>query len=88
MSAPRILTCDEVRDLAPLFVLDALDPVEMAAVREHLATCTEAHEELVELGPGRRPGCGAGRRASGRARRRAGESGGRIPSVIGVRHLD
>ena len=26
MTAPRTLTCDEVRDLAPLFVLDALEP--------------------------------------------------------------
>jgi anti-sigma-K factor RskA/putative zinc finger protein len=44
------LTCDEVRDLAGSFVLDALDPDEAAAVREHLATCPEAHEEIAELG--------------------------------------
>jgi hypothetical protein len=50
MTAPRTLTCDEVRDLAPLFVLDALEPDEMAAVREHLAGCTDAHLELLELG--------------------------------------
>jgi len=44
------LTCDEVRDLAGSFVLDALDADEAAAVREHLATCPEAHEEIAELG--------------------------------------
>lgn len=44
------LTCDEVRDLAGSFVLGALDSDEEAAVREHLATCPEAHEEIAELG--------------------------------------
>jgi anti-sigma-K factor RskA len=44
------LTCDEVRDLAGSFVLGALDGDEAAAVREHLATCPEAHEEIAELG--------------------------------------
>jgi len=44
------LTCNEVRDLAGSFVLDALDADEAAAVREHLATCPEAHEEIAELG--------------------------------------
>ena len=43
------LTCDEVRDLAPLFVTGALDPDEMDAVREHLADCDDAHAELLEL---------------------------------------
>jgi hypothetical protein len=50
VTGPRTLTCDEVRDLAPLFVLGALEPSEMAAVREHLAGCTDAHRELLELG--------------------------------------
>ena len=50
MTEPRTLTCDEVRDLAPLFVFDALEPDEMAAVREHLAGCSDAHLELLELG--------------------------------------
>ena len=50
MTVPRTLTCDEVRDLAPLFVFDALEPDEMAAVREHLAGCSDAHLELLELG--------------------------------------
>jgi anti-sigma-K factor RskA len=43
------MTCDDVRDLAAGFVLDALTPGEMAAVREHLATCPEAHEEIAEM---------------------------------------
>jgi len=50
MTAPRTLTCAEVRDLAPLFVLEALEPDEMAAVREHIAGCPDAHLELLELG--------------------------------------
>jgi anti-sigma factor RsiW len=44
------LACDEVRDLAPAFVLGALEDDEMAAVRAHLATCPEAHAEMAELG--------------------------------------
>ncbi|HET9613425.1 MAG TPA: zf-HC2 domain-containing protein, partial [Candidatus Limnocylindrales bacterium] len=44
------LSCDEVRDLAAPFVLDALEPAEMAQVREHLATCPWPHPELAELG--------------------------------------
>ncbi len=53
MSDPRGpggLTCDEVRELAAAYVLGALDPAEEAAVREHLSTCPEAHEEMAELG--------------------------------------
>jgi Anti-sigma-K factor rskA, C-terminal len=46
---PRGLTHDEAIDLAASFVLDALEPEEMAAVREHLATCTESHDEFFEL---------------------------------------
>jgi Anti-sigma-K factor rskA len=46
---PPGLTHDEVADLAASFVLDALEPDEMAAVREHLATCTEPHDEIAEL---------------------------------------
>lgn len=44
------LTCDEVRDLAASFVLGALDADEAAAVRAHLATCTDPHAEMAELG--------------------------------------
>src|SRR4051812_42279701 len=43
------MDCDTVRDLAPLFVLDALEPDETAAVRAHLADCDDAHAELQEL---------------------------------------
>ena len=52
MTDPRLpggLTCDAVRDLAASFVLDALPEDEMAAVREHLATCPEPHTEIAEL---------------------------------------
>ncbi len=44
------LTCDQVREMAGAYVLDALDLAELAAVRAHLATCGEAHEEIAELG--------------------------------------
>jgi anti-sigma factor RsiW len=52
MTDPRLpggLSCDAVRDLAASFVLDALPEDEMAAVREHLATCPEPHPEIAEL---------------------------------------
>ena len=44
------MTCAEVRDLAPAYVLGALEWRELEAVRAHLATCPEVHEELAELG--------------------------------------
>src|SRR5205814_6080831 len=44
------LRCSEVEDLAPAFVLDALEPAEMDAVRAHLAACPEPHPEMAELG--------------------------------------
>ena len=44
------LTCDDVREMAGAFVLGALEPAELAAVRAHLATCEDAHEEIAELG--------------------------------------
>jgi anti-sigma-K factor RskA len=50
VTQPHGLTCDEVRDLAPLFVVGALDADEAAAVRDHLAGCTQPHPELLELG--------------------------------------
>ena len=53
MSEPRRyggLTCDEVRELAGSFVLGALDGTQEAAVREHLASCPEVHQEIAELG--------------------------------------
>ncbi|MDP8904092.1 MAG: anti-sigma factor [Chloroflexota bacterium] len=44
------LTCADVREFAAGFVLDALEPDEMRAVREHLANCEEAHDEYRQLG--------------------------------------
>lgn len=44
------LSCAEVRDLAAGFVLGALQPDEDSAVREHLATCQDAHAEVAALG--------------------------------------
>jgi hypothetical protein len=44
------ISCDRVRDLAPGFVLGALDPYDMAAVRSHMAACRREHPELSELG--------------------------------------
>lgn len=44
------LSCEDARDLAAGFVLGALDASEAAAVREHLATCSEPHPEYGELG--------------------------------------
>ena len=43
------LTCDDVREMTGSFVLGALEPGEEAAVREHLATCSDAHVEIAEL---------------------------------------
>lgn len=42
--------CDQVRDLAPGFVMGALDAAEMAAVRAHMSTCAKPHPELREMG--------------------------------------
>jgi anti-sigma-K factor RskA len=53
MTDPRLpggISCDEVRDLAASFVLDAFPEADMATVREHLATCAEPHPEIAELG--------------------------------------
>jgi len=44
------LHCREVEDLAPAFVLGALEGSELDAVRAHLAACPEPHPELAELG--------------------------------------
>jgi anti-sigma factor RsiW len=50
MTGPRRLECAEIADLAPLFVLDALATDETAAVRAHLTTCPEAHDEVAAFG--------------------------------------
>jgi anti-sigma-K factor RskA len=44
------LRCADVADLAPAFVLGALEPAESDAVRRHLASCPEAHAEVAEFG--------------------------------------
>jgi hypothetical protein len=44
------MTCDRVRELASGFVLGALEPDEMAAVRHHVDQCRKPHQELAELG--------------------------------------
>jgi hypothetical protein len=44
------LSCSGIRELAPGFVLGALDRSEMAAVREHLRTCPRRHPEIAEMG--------------------------------------
>jgi hypothetical protein len=43
------LTCAEVADLAPAFVLGALEAAESDSVRRHLTACPEAHAEMAEL---------------------------------------
>ena len=48
--AMRNLTCDEIRELAAAYVLDALEADEAAAVRSHLAAHPDGHPEIEELG--------------------------------------
>lgn len=45
-----VLTHDEVVEMGGPFVLGALEPAEAAAVRAHLASCSEDHSEIAELG--------------------------------------
>ena len=44
------LTHEEAVELAAPFVLNALEPDEEEAVREHLRSCSLPHEEFAELG--------------------------------------
>jgi anti-sigma-K factor RskA len=44
------MTHDLARDFAAAYVLGALEPAEEAAVREHLLSCPEPHDEFAELG--------------------------------------
>ena len=48
--AMRNLSCDEVRELAAAYVLDALEADEAAAVRSHLDAHPDGHPEIAELG--------------------------------------
>jgi hypothetical protein len=50
VTTPGGITCAEVTELSGLFVLDALQPDERAAVVAHLETCPEAHEEVRAVG--------------------------------------
>ena len=43
------MTCEEIQDLLPGYVLDALDAHEMEQVDAHLSTCRDHDEELVDL---------------------------------------
>lgn len=44
------MTHEQAVDLAPAYVLGALEDADMAAIREHLATCAESHAEFEQLG--------------------------------------
>ena len=44
------LTCEEVAELAGLYVLGALETSEYEAITTHLGTCVEAHAEIREVG--------------------------------------
>jgi anti-sigma-K factor RskA len=43
------LTCSDAAELAPAFVLGALEVAESDAVRRHLAECPELHAEMAEF---------------------------------------
>jgi anti-sigma factor RsiW len=45
-----LMTHDEAIELAAGYVLGALEPAEEAAVRAHLRSCPEAHDQFAELG--------------------------------------
>ena len=49
MMERQTMTCAEVDEMAGLYVLDALEANDSAAVSEHLASCPEAHEAYAEL---------------------------------------
>jgi len=51
MSEPtRHMTCEDIRDIAPAYVLGALERDEERAVTEHLRTCADPHLEVATLG--------------------------------------
>lgn len=43
------LSCQAADELAGLYVLDALEPDEHEAVRQHLATCSHPHDEFAAV---------------------------------------
>ena len=44
------MTHEQAVELAAAYVLGALEAADMAAVRDHLATCPESHVEFERLG--------------------------------------
>ena len=44
------MSCEEVAELAGLYVLGALESAEYKAITAHLASCAEAHAEVREVG--------------------------------------
>ncbi len=44
------ISCEEAAEMAPAYVLDALEPAEAAAVHAHLASCEQPHPEFGEYG--------------------------------------
>lgn len=51
MSSRHALACDECRTLLGGYVLDALEPEEMDAVRAHVAACAGCAREFASLAP-------------------------------------
>jgi anti-sigma factor RsiW len=51
VSSRHALACEECRSLLGGYVLDALEPEEMDAVRAHVATCAECAREHATLAP-------------------------------------
>jgi anti-sigma-K factor RskA/putative zinc finger protein len=97
----RTINCAEASDRAAFFVLGALDTREALEVREHLETCSRAHEEFAEIGgvvphlaelpdevePGSelRVRLLAAVEADVRARRREGDAAERLVASFGAR---
>ena len=44
------MSCDRISELAPGFVLGALDADDMIEVQDHLSRCRQPHSEIVEMG--------------------------------------
>jgi hypothetical protein len=97
----RTINCAEASDRAAFFVLGALDTREALEVREHLETCSRAHEEFAEIGgvvphlaelpdevepgPELRVRLLAAVDADVRARRREGDAAERLVASFGAR---
>jgi hypothetical protein len=97
----RTINCAEASDRAAFFVLGALDTREALEVREHLETCSRAHEEFAEIGgvvphlaalpdavepgPELRVRLLAAVESDVRARRREGDAAERLVASFGAR---